>query len=95
MGTFILGLLCGAGGMYLGSDKVADNLQRAAFYSEQNMKNKQYIDQRAKEKIAQWAYEGTLNQHLRELLPQFSQQFPPSQAFGSNFNNNNGATLIA
>lgn len=70
MGKFILGLITGAAGMYFGSDIVADNCARAAYFSEQTLKNTQAIDQKAMEKIAQWAYDGTIQQHLKELVPQ-------------------------
>lgn len=86
---FLFGAAVGAAGMYFGSDIVADNCARAAYFSEQTLHNEEMIDQKAMQKIAQWAYEGSLNQHLKELLPQFSQSFPspmpPQQQTQPNF----------
>ena len=76
MFKFLLGMATGAIGMYFGSDIVADNCARAAYHSEQVLKNTQAIDQKAMEKIAQWSYDGTLQQHLQELVPNYA-QFQP------------------
>lgn len=76
MFKFLLGMATGAIGMYFGSDIVADNCARAAYHSEQVLKNTQAIDQKAMEKIAQWSYDGTLQQHLQELVPNYA-KFQP------------------
>ena len=70
---FLFGAAVGSVVTYFGSDVVADNCARAAYYSEQTLKNNQAIDQKAMEKIAQWSYEGTLQQHLNSLMPSFAQ----------------------
>ena len=77
MFKFLIGVATGAIGMYFGSDVVADNCARAAYYSEQTLKNTQMIDQKAMEKIAQWSYDGTLQQHLHELATNYGNQFQP------------------
>lgn len=84
MFKFLLGLGVGAAGMYFGSDVVADNCARAAYYSEQTLKNTEAIDQKAMERIAQWAYEGTLQQNLHKIVPNYGQQnqFQPMQMQG-------------
>lgn len=77
---FLLGVGVGAAGMYFGSEKVADNCARAAYYSEQAKRNKAIIAQKAMEQIAEWSVNGTLQQNLA----QFYQQQSP---VGLNFSN--------
>lgn len=70
---FLAGAVVGSVVTYFGSDVVADNCARAAYYSEQTLRNNQAIDQKAMEKIAKWSYDGTLQQHLNEIMPSFAQ----------------------
>lgn len=78
--SFLIGMGVGAGAMYFGSEKVADNCARAAFYSEQAKRNKAVIAQKAMEQIAEWSVNGTLQQNLTKI---YQQQQPQ---VGLNFN---------
>lgn len=64
---FFLGALVGGAVTYFGSDVVADNCSRAMWASEQTLKNKEMINQKALEQIAEWAYNGQLQEKINAL----------------------------
>lgn len=67
MFKFFLGSLFGAGVMYFGSETVADNCSRAMWASEQTLKNREMISQKALEQIGQWAAEGCLQEKVNQI----------------------------